>query len=99
MTTNDIVKAAYNRKEPENMDFMEQKLYWAMRSICFLYTSGECSKDEATKAKEQLLASYEEQRSLWVEWSRSQAAYKLLATSSNAEARRIAQEVQQMFET
>ena len=38
MTTNDIVKAAYNRKEPENMDFMEQKLYWAMRSICFLYT-------------------------------------------------------------
>ncbi len=98
MTTNDIVKAAYNRKEPENMDFMEQKLYWALRSIYFLFESGDTPKEEAARAKEQLLASYEEQRSLWVEWSRSQAAYKLLATSSNAEVRRIAQEVKQMFE-
>ncbi len=97
MTTNDIVKAAYNRKEPENMDFMEQKLYWTLRFIYFLFESGDTPKEEAAKAKKQLLASYEKQRSLWVEWSRSQAAYKLLATSSNAEARRIAREVQQMF--
>ena len=52
MTTNDIVKAAYNRKEPENMDFMEQKLYWAMRSICFLYTYGELSSKSQLSKRE-----------------------------------------------
>lgn len=98
MTTNDIVKAAWTRKEPENMDFMEQKLYWAMRSICFLYTYGELSKEAATEAKESLIDSYEKQRPDWIKWSRCQEAHRLLATSSNAEVRRIASEVEKMFE-
>ena len=99
MTTDGIVKAAWNREEPENMDFMEQKLYWALRSIYFLFESGDAPREEAAKAKENLIASYEKERKLWVNWMKGQAACKLLSTSTNAEARRIAQEVQQMFET
>ena len=98
MTTDGIVKAAWNRKEPENMDFMEQKLYWALRSIYFLFESGDAQREEAAKAKENLIASYEKERKLWVNWMKGQAACKLLSTSTNAEARRIAREVQQMFE-
>lgn len=98
MNTKDIVSAAWNRKEPESMDFMEQKLYWALRSICFLYTYGELSREAATEAKEKLLASYERQRPDWVKWSRCQEAHRLLATSSSAEVRRIASEVEKMFE-
>ena len=98
MTTDGIVKAAWNRKEPENMDFMEQKLYWALRSIYFLFESGDAPREEAAKAKENLIASYEKERKLWANWMKGQAACKLLSTSTNAEARRIAREVQQMFE-
>ena len=98
MTTNDIVKAAYNRKEPENMDFMEQKLYWALRSVYFLFESGDTPKEEAARAKENLITSYEKARKAWANWMKGQAACKLLSTSTNAEARRIAREVQQMFE-
>ena len=98
MTTNDIVKAAWNRKEPENMDFMEQKLYWGLRFIYFLFESGDTPKEEAARAKENLITSYEKARKEWANWMKGQAVCKLLSTSSNAEARRIAREVQQMFE-
>ena len=92
-----LIRAAWKREKPENMDFMEQKFYWAMRSICFLYEMGELSRQDAGEAKESLVQAYAEQRPEWARWKRSREAYRLLLSSSNAEVRRIAREVEGLF--
>lgn len=97
MDIDTIIHAVWNRKEPNSMDFAEEKLYWAMRSICFLYTSGELTKEAATKAKERLLTSYQDFRAKWVRWASCQAAYKMLLTSSDPEVQRIAAEMKELF--
>lgn len=97
MQAKDIIQAAWNRKEPDSMDFAEEKLYWAMRSICFLYTSGDISKEAASEAKTRLVASYQDFRTKWARWASCQAAYKMLLTSTNPEAQRIASEMKQLF--
>lgn len=97
MDIDTIIHAAWNRKELDSMDFAEEKLYWAMRSICFLYTSGDISKETASEAKVQLLASYQDFRTKWVRWASCQAAYKMLLTSENPEVQRIADEMKKLF--
>lgn len=99
MEISEIIRAAWNHKKLHGLDFMEQKLYWAMRSICFLYAAGELSQEAAAQAKTELVEAYEKARPDWVRWSRSQAAYKLMMTSTNAEVRRIAREAEDMFHT
>ena len=76
-----LIRAAWKREKPVNMDFMEQKFYWAMRSICFLYEMGELSQQDASEAKESLVQAYAEQRPEWVRWKRSREAYRLLLSS------------------
>lgn len=97
MEVSALIRAAWKREKPENMDFMEQKFYWAMRSICFLYEMGELSRQDAGEAKESLVQAYAEQRPEWARWKRSREAYRLLLSSSNAEVRRIAREVEGLF--
>lgn len=92
-----LIRAAWKREKPVNMDFMEQKFYWAMRSICFLYEMGELSQQDASEAKESLVQAYAKQRPEWARWKRSREAYRLLLSSSNAEVRRIAREVEGLF--
>lgn len=97
MDIDTIVHAAWNRKEPCSMDFAEEKLYWAMRSICFLYTSGDISKEAASEAKARLAVSYQDFRAKWVRWASCQAAYKMLLTSTNPEAQHLAMEMKELF--
>lgn len=97
MEVSALIRAAWKREKPENMDFMEQKFYWAMRSICLLYEMGELSRQDAGEAKESLVQAYAEQRPEWARWKRSREAYRLLLSSSNAEVRRIAREVEGLF--
>lgn len=79
------------------MDFAEEKLYWAMRSICFLYTSGDISKEAASEAKARLAASYQDFRQKWTHWITCEAAYTVFSTSTNPEAQRVATEMKELF--
>ena len=84
MDTNTIVHAAWNRQEPDSMDFAEERLYRALRSIYFLYTSGDLSKEAATEAKERMLESYKDFRKKWAHWVTCEAAYSCLLYTSDA---------------
>lgn len=97
MDINELDKAAYNRKKPENLDFLDLRLYWTLRAIYFLFEQGELDRTAAAQAKKDLLEQYAPLRKRFSDWQRGQEAYRLMQASSNAECRRIAKEMEGMF--
>lgn len=98
MKIEELNRAAWNRKEPENLDFMDKKLYWALRSIYFLYEQGGLTQDEARTARDELTESYRAARETYEAYIRGKTAIALLHTSANAECRKIARQMEELFQ-
>lgn len=97
MKIEELEKAAFRKKQPENLDFMDQKMYWALRDIYFLYERNELTLDQAKTAKAELLESYRDARAAYESYIRGKTAISLLHTSSNAECREIARQMEELF--
>lgn len=71
MKKEELDRAAWKRNQPENLDFLDLRLYWALRSLYFLFEQGELSREAAAEAKAELMASYDSARAAFNAWQKN----------------------------